>query len=244
MMVDGNNQFDLNTAIRPGAQGVTYDDGLRQHMVGIYNTMAAGLGITGFVAYALYATDLVRFLMTPVTSLVLLAVMLLFMFFGLNPSKMASKTVGQLRFNFYAFSAFLGAMAATWFVIYSGQSIAKVFFITGGMFMAMSLYGNSTKRDLTSMGSFLVMGVIGLIIAMVVNMFLKSGPLQFVISCAGVLIYLGLTAYDTQNIKRMFNANQGAEINAKLAVFGALSLYMNFINLMQFLLSLLGNRNN
>ena len=243
-MVEGNERFNLNTAINPGAEATTYDEGLRQHMVRIYNTMAAGLGITGLVAYALFASGLVRFMMTPIASFALLGAMLLFMFVGLNPNKMAGKTVGALRFNFFAFSALLGAMAATWFVIYSGQSIAKVFFITGAMFMGMSLCGNSTKRDLTSMGSFLVMGVIGLVIAMVVNMFLKSSGLQFVISCAGVLIYLGLTAYDTQNIKRLYNANHGGDMNDKLAVFGALSLYMNFINLMQFLLSLLGNRNN
>ncbi len=225
------------------AAAQSYDVGLRQHMMRVYNTMSMGLGITGLVAYFVANTGLWSFFANPMMSIVMLVGMFGFVLYGFRPSRLQNSSVSALRLTFYSFSAFLGAFFSVYFVAYSGASLARVFFITAGMFLAMSLYGYTTKRDLTGMRSFLIMGVWGLLIAMIVNFFLQSSMLQFVYSVIGVLIYTGLTAYDTQNMKRVYLSMGGNDaMTQKIAVYGALSLYMNFIMLFQFLMNLMNNR--
>lgn len=225
------------------AQEKTHDAGLRQHMIRIYNTMSMGLGITGLVAYTVANTGLWQFFANPMMSIVMFIGMLGFVMYGFRPSRLQDSSVSSLRLTFYTFSAFLGAFFSVYFIMYSGASLARVFFVTSGMFLATSLYGYSTKRDLSGMRSFLMMGVIGLLIAMVVNIFLQSTLLQFVYSAIGVLIYTGLTAYDTQNMKRVYlQSGQDDTMAQKIAVYGALSLYMNFIMLFQFLMNLMSSR--
>jgi FtsH-binding integral membrane protein len=151
-------------------------------------------------------------------------------------------TAASARMAFFAFSAVMGLSLASVFLVFTGASIARTFFITAAMFGATSLYGYTTKRDLSKFGSFLIMGLIGVIIASLVNIFLASSALQFAISIIGVLVFTGLTAYDTQNIKEQYAEEHGSESNSKLAVWGALSLYLNFINIFQLLLNLTGQR--
>ena len=157
--------------------------------------------------------------------------------FGIN-----KLSVPAAQAVFWAFAAIMGVSLSSIFLVYTDASIAKVFFITAATFGAMSLYGYTTKRDLTQMGSFLMMGLIGLIIASVVNIFMQSSMLEFAISAVGVLIFVGLTAYDTQKIKEGYSEAHGAELLAKGAIMGALSLYLDFINLFLMLLRLFGNR--
>lgn len=225
------------------SQTATVDAGLRQHFMTIYQHMAAGLSITGLVSWAVASTPAFyqAIFGGPQAYLVMFAP-LLFMFLGFNQRTIMTKSSGYLAGMFYAFSAVLGLSFASIFMVYTGESIAKVFFITAGMFAATSMYGYTTKADLTKMGSFLMMGVIGLLIAMVVNIFLKSTMMGFIISGIGVVVYTLLIAYDTQNQKAMYSASYGEEANKKTAVMGALSLYINVINLFQFLMMFLGDR--
>jgi FtsH-binding integral membrane protein len=157
--------------------------------------------------------------------------------FGIN--KMSASTA---QLTFWAFAAVMGVSLSTIFVAYTGTSIARVFFITSGAFAALSIYGYSTKRDLTGFGSFLIMGLFGIILASIVNLFLESSALQFMVSVLGVLIFAGLTAYDTQRIKSMYYEGDGHETMTKKSVMGALSLYLDFINMFLMLLHLFGNR--
>ena len=222
----------------------TYDVGLRTHFQSVYNTMAIGLVVTGAVAFFVSRSEaLMQIIFGTPLAFVLMFAPLAFIFLGFNPRAVQRKSATQLRTLFYAFSAVFGVSMATIFLAYTGASVARVFFITAGMFAATSIYGYTTKKDLSGLGGLMVMGAIGLLIAMVVNLFLQSTMLQFVISGIGVLVYTGLVAWDTQNIKETYNASHGQEANSKMAVMGALSLYINFIMLFQFLLSLLGNRN-
>jgi FtsH-binding integral membrane protein len=226
------------------SRAVTYDAGLRAHFQRVYNTMAAGLGVTGLVAYAVANIPALSqaILGSPLYWIAALAP-LAFVFFGFSPRAVRTKSATQLSGLFYLFSAVFGLSMASIFVVYTGTSVARVFFITAGMFAGTSLLAYTTKRDLSSMGSLLFMGVIGLLIAMLVNMVLHSTTLQFVISAVGVLVYTGLIAWDTQNIKETYNGGVDAESNNKMAVMGALSLYINFIMLFQFLMQFMGNRN-
>ncbi len=222
----------------------TYDVGLRTHFQSVYNTMAIGLVVTGAVAFFVSRSEaLMQVIFGTPLAFVLMFAPLAFIFLGFNPRAVQRKSATQLRTLFYAFSAVFGVSMATIFLAYTGASVARVFFITAGMFAATSIYGYTTKKDLSGLGGLMVMGAIGLLIAMVVNLFLQSTMLQFVISGIGVLVYTGLVAWDTQNIKETYSASHGQEANSKMAVMGALSLYINFIMLFQFLLSLLGNRN-
>lgn len=224
-------------------QAATVDAGLRQHFLSIYQHMTAGLTITGIVAWIVASTPvLANTLLTPPLSFVVMLAPLAFIFLGFNGNTIMTKSSGFLVGMFYAFSGVLGLSFATIFLAYTGVSIAKVFFITAGTFAAMSLYGYTTKSDLTKMGSFLMMGVIGLFIAMIVNMFLQSSMMSFIISGIGVVVYTLLIAYDTQNQKAMYSASYGDEANKKTAIMGALSLYINVINLFQFLMMFLGDR--
>ncbi len=217
------------------------DEGLRQHMLRVYNYMLAGLLLTGAVAYFTSTSPEMLYAIFggPQRYLVMLApfAFVLVLSFGIN-----RLSAGTAQMIFWVYAAVMGLSLSTIFIAFTGTSIARVFFITAATFATMSLYGYTTKRDLSQFGSFLFMGLIGIIIAMVVNLFLASSALQFAISVIGVLVFTGLTAYDTQNIKEMYAESNGAEANQKLALMGALSLYLNFVNLFLMLLQLLGNR--
>lgn len=218
-----------------------FDEGLRQHMLRIYNYMGLGLVITGIVAFVVSQTPAlyVPIFQTPLKWVVMLAPLAFVFFFSFRIQTMSAATA---QIAFWAFCAVMGLSLASVFLVFTGTSIARTFFITATMFGAMSLYGYTTKRDLSKFGSFLMMGLIGVVIASVVNIFLGSSALQFAISVIGVFVFVGLTAWDTQNIKEQYAENMDQESQQKLAVFGALSLYLNFVNLFQLLLSLTGQR--
>jgi len=217
-----------------------YDEGLRQHMLRVYNYMFVGLVITGLVAFFGASSGLAAAVYgTPLRWVVMLAPLAFVFILSWNFHKLSFATLQGL---FFAFAALMGLSLMYIFLAYTGASIARVFFITSAMFAATSLYGYTTKKDLSSMGSFMFMGLIGIVIAGLVNIFLQSSALQFAISFIGVIVFVGLTAWDTQRIKEEYAEGYGAEGNGKLAVMGALGLYLNFINLFQFLLHLLGNR--
>ncbi|PCH99311.1 MAG: hypothetical protein COB76_06025 [Alphaproteobacteria bacterium] len=234
------NQFKTQTQT---ASTTTYDAGLRDHFRNVYNVMCLGLFVTGAVAYGIanWPAAISLLFGTPLKWVVMLAPMA-FIFFGFTRNAVMKKTAGQLKTLFVLFSATFGLSLSTIFLAYTGADIARAFFITSGTFAAMSVWGYTTKRDLSALGSFLIMGVIGLIIAMVVNIFLQSTMMDFIISSIGVLIYTLMTAYDTQNIKASYSASHGDDANQKMAVMGALGLYINFIMLLQFILSLVSGR--
>src|ERR687892_1832364 len=217
------------------------DEGLRSYMLSVYNYMGLGLAITGVVAFLVAATPAlyVPIFTTPLKWVVMLAP-LGFVFF--LSAKIQTMSVSAAQMTFWAFAAVMGLSMASIFLVFTGASIARVFFITAAMFGSMSLYGYVTKRDLSGWGSFLFMGLIGIIIAMVVNIFLASAALQFAISVIGVLVFVGLTAYDTQRIKEMYYELDASDVMAKKAIMGALSLYLDFINLFIMLLQLFGNQ--
>ena len=216
-----------------------YDEHLRQFMLALYNYTAIGLGITGVVAYLTYASGLM-FAMGGLMWLFVFAPLGMILYYGFAGQNWSFESTR----NFYwIFTVVMGVSMSTIFAVYTAVSIAKVFFITSATFAAASLYGYTTKKDLSGMASFLLVGLIGIIIAMVVNIFLQSSAVEFAISIIGVLIFTGLTAWDTQNAKTTFLSGRlGTEDLAKFAINTALSLYLNFINLFQMLLSLLGNR--
>ena len=243
-------EFDRPTiAARPGTAAVI-DEGLRAYMLKVYNYMGLGLVVTGLVAYfansfavtadgtALTAWGNLIY-NSPLMWVIVFAPLAFVMVLSFGINKLS---VATAQLVFWAFAAVMGLSLSSIFMVYTDASIAKVFFITAATFGAMSLWGYTTKRDLTGMGSFLFMGLIGLIIAMIVNIFLASSALEFAISAVGVLIFVGLTAYDTQKIKESYHASFGADVLAKGAIMGALSLYLDFINLFMMLLRLFGNR--
>jgi FtsH-binding integral membrane protein len=238
-------EFDRPTIAARAGTAAAIDEGLRSYMLRVYNYMGIGLAVTGLVAYffnqwamsseavfnAVYGSPLMWVIaLSPLAFVLVLS-------FGIQ-----KMSVGAAQLTFWAFATVMGLSLSSIFSVYTDASIAKVFFITAATFGAMSLYGYTTKRDLTGMGNFLFMGLIGLIIAMVVNIFLQSTMLEFAISAIGVLIFVGLTAYDTQKIKESYSASYGADALAKGAIMGALSLYLDFINLFLMLLRLFGNR--
>lgn len=224
-------------------QATTYDAGLRQHMVRVYNTVAAGLAISGVTAYAISTVPaLYTFFMNPIVSIAMMIGLIAFLMVGMSPAKAMNQSVGTLQGKYYLFTAVLGASLSYIFVAYTDTSIIRVFFITAATFAGTSLLGYTTKRDLTGMGSFLMMGVIGIILASVVNFFLKSSGLHFAISIIGVLVFTGLIAFESQQAKRIYSSGNDDATNHKMAIFSALSLYISFINLFQFLLSLMGSR--
>lgn len=223
--------------------GTAIDRGLQAHMQKVYNVMAIGLVVTGLVAYVTAHTPgLFNVIHGTWMGLIVMLAPLGIIFFGLTPSKVARMSVGAVNGLYYALTALIGLSLSYVFVAYTGDSVARVFFIAAGMFAATSIYGYTTKKDLSSMGSLMIMGVIGIIIASIVNIFLQSAMMQFVISVIGVIAFTGLTAWDTQRIKETYHAALGQSEAVKLATMGALSLYLDFINLFQFLLHLLGNR--
>lgn len=218
-----------------------YDEGLRQQMLRVYNYMTAGLGISGLIAFLTSTSPALMNAIfgTPLQWVVMLAP-LGFVFF--LSFKIQDISASKAQTIFWAFCAVMGVSISWIFMIYTGGSIVKVFFISSGMFAATSLYGYTTKKDLASMGSFMMMGLFGIIIASIVNLFMKSSGLDFAISLLGVVIFIGLTAWDTQRIKEMYNESYGSEANEKVAIMGALTLYLNFLNMFLFLLRLLGDR--
>ncbi|NQV20517.1 MAG: Bax inhibitor-1/YccA family protein [Rhodospirillales bacterium] len=237
MATNTEKQFST-TATRAGAD---IDEGLRAYMLQVYNYMASGLLLTGIVAYAAASSDAVMGAIygTPLQWVVMLAPLGFVIFLSARIHKMSFSTA---QTTYWIYAGVMGLSLAYIFLVYTGASVARVFFITAGTFGAMSLYGYTTKRDLTKFGSFLFMGLIGIIIASVVNIFLQSTMMHFVISVIGVLVFVGLTAYDTQNIKEVYYEHDSSEVAGKKAIMGALRLYLDFINLFILLLQLFGDR--
>jgi FtsH-binding integral membrane protein len=223
------------------AEAAQIDVGLRQYMLRVYNYMASGLALTGIIALLVASSPTLSQAIfgTPLKWVVMLAPIGLVFFLGAKIETMQSSTASAL---FWVYSALMGASLASILLVFTGESVARTFFITAAAFGGLSLYGYTTKKDLSGFGSFLIMGVIGLIIASVVNIFLQSSMMQFVISAAGVLIFAGLTAYDTQKIKEMYWEGHDSETSSKMAIMGALNLYMDFINLFIFMMQFLGVR--
>ena len=220
--------------------GVKYDQGLRDYMISVYNQMSAGLAISGIIAYTISSVPALTalFLGGPQAWFFLLAPLGLVFWLSW---KINTLSVSAARTAFYAYAALMGVSLSTLFIVYQLGSIFQVFLITSVMFLATSLYGYTTKRDLTGIGSFLIMGLIGLIVASIVNLFMQSSALTFAISCIGVLIFTGLTAYDTQKIKEIYHQTSGDD-RAKAGIMGALNLYLDFVNLMIYMLQLIGQR--
>ena len=236
------NTPDLGYRMGAGARaGAVYDEGLRSHMLRVYNYMGIGLVVTGIVAMVVASTPAlyVPIFSSPLKWVVMLAPLA---FVLLLSFKMQTMSAASAQTMFWAFCAVMGLSLASVFLVFTGTSIARTFFITATMFGATSLYGYTTKRDLTQFSSFMIMGLIGVVIASVVNIFLGSTALQFAISVIGIAVFVGLTAWDTQTIKEQYAENFDAESQQKLAVFGALSLYLNFVNIFQLLLNFTGER--
>jgi uncharacterized protein len=250
------SDFNRNPAVRGGFgadRAAAIDAGLRAYMIRVYNYMAIGVALTGLVAWftfsaavtegaggALALTSFGQAVFgSPLKWVLMLAPIAMVFFISFRIDRLEA---GTARMLFFAFAALMGLSMSVIFLVFTQTSITRVFFISAATFGALSLYGYTTKRDLSAMGSFLFMGLIGIIIASLVNIFLASTMMQFIISVVGVLVFAGLTAYDTQKIKEMFDPMDDGSIAGKKAVMGALSLYLDFINLFQMLLQLLGDR--
>jgi FtsH-binding integral membrane protein len=246
-MADYNSPAYRSQAAAAGA----YDVGLRAYMLRVYNYMLIGLVLTGATAWVTATVPEVRDLFFQVNEstgrlglsvlgwVALLAPLGLVFFLSWRINSMS---LPMARGTFFTYAGVVGISLAPVLLLYTGASVAEVFFITAGMFGAMSLWGYTTSRDLTGMGSFLIMGLFGIIIASLVNMFLQSAMIQWVVSIIGVVIFTGLTAYDTQAIKEMYVANDDGTVSGRKAIFGALRLYLDFINLFLMLLRLMGSR--
>ena len=249
-----NKQNILNKVKAATQTTVVMDEGLRAYMLKVYNYMASGVLLTGIIALISFNISVVTDASGAIVSftefgntlffsgfkwLVMLAPLgiVFYMSFGIK-----RMSVAKAQTVFWIFAALMGLSISWILMVYTGKSVARVFFITSATFGAMSLYGYTTKRDLTKLGSFLMMGLIGIIIASLVNIFMKSSMMYFVISILGVLIFVGLTAYDTRKIKNMYVASDSGELIGKKAVMGALTLYLDFINLFIMLLRLFGQR--
>ena len=223
-----------------GGARVDIDVGLRDYMLRVYNYMASGLALTGIVAYVAASSGFYASIAhTPLIWVVMLAPLGLVLWLSFGIERMQASTAQAL---FWLYSGLMGLSLASVFLVFTGESVARVFFITAGTFAAMSLYGYTTRRDLSQFGSFLMMGLIGIILASLVNIFLASSALQFAISVIGVVVFVGLTAWDTQRIKEMYVEYDDGQIAGKKAIMGALTLYLDFINLFMMLIQLLGVR--
>ena len=249
------NKQNIFNKVKTATQStVVMDEGLRAYMLKVYNYMATGILMTGIIALLTFKMSVVTdssgsivgltqvgnaIYMSGLKWLVMLAPLgiVFYMSFGINKMSAA-----KAQTTFWIFAALMGLSLSSILLVYTGMSITRVFFICSATFGAMSIYGYTTKRDLTKLGSFLMMGLIGIIIASIVNIFMKSSMMYFVISILGVLIFVGLTAYDTQKIKNMYAASDTGELMGKKAVMGALTLYLDFINLFIMLLRLFGQR--
>jgi FtsH-binding integral membrane protein len=232
-------------AAAAGVPSVTRDAGLRSYMLSVYNYMASGVLLTGIIAllFAPYAGAVLRSAdgrsMSGLGWIVTLSPLAFVFAMSFGANRMKTST---LQLLFWGFAAVMGLSMSTLFLVFTGVSIAQTFFATSAAYLGLSVYGYTTKRDLSGLGTFLVMGVVGLLVAMLINLFLHSSAMALAISAIGVLLFAGLTAYDTQRIKSMYFYVQGTEMLGKTVVLGALSLYLDFINMFQFLLSFMGNR--
>jgi uncharacterized protein len=247
----GRNYSAARSGVDAG-RAIAIDEGLRAYMIRVYNYMAMGVALTGVVSWLTFNAAVTeaagRLVLTPFGQMIFSGPAVLVLFLGTlglvfaiswRIGSMAPSTAFGL---FMLYAALLGLMLSSIFLTYTGASITRVFFISAASFGALSLYGYTTQRDLSPIGSFMIMGLIGLIIASLVNIFLKSTGLDFVISAAGVLIFAGLTAWDTQRIKEMYDPMEDGTVVGRKAVMGALSLYLDFINLFLFMLRFLGDR--
>ncbi|MEO5577601.1 MAG: Bax inhibitor-1/YccA family protein [Sphingomicrobium sp.] len=244
------NQFDprqvsgnvggVDPAIAVGVPRAARDAGLRSYMLSVYNYMASGVLLTGIIALLFANSGMAAQVMaTPLRWVIMLAPLafVMVMSFGIN-----RLSTGTLQLLFWAFATAMGLSMSTIFLVYTGTSIAQTFFAVSAAFMGLSLYGYTTKKDLSGIGTFLIMGVVGLLVAMVINIFLRSPAMQMAISAIGVLLFAGLTAYDTQKIKSMYAHVAGTDMMGKTVIMGALNLYLDFINMFTFLLSFMGDR--
>lgn len=243
-----NNPFNRN-ADTSSVERLGMDAGLRSHMQSVYNYMGLGVGLTGLVSWFIAQTPaLYAMFFDPLThhpsllGMIAIFAPLAFIFFFSLAAQRAS--LASLQGMFWLYCALMGLSLANIFAYFTGESIARTFFIVAAMFGATSIWGYTTKSDLSKMGSFMMMGLIGIIIAGLVNMFLHSAMLHFVSSIIAVVVFTGLTAWDVQRIKDNYAESNGSEANGKMAVFGALSLYMNFVNLFLQMLQFMGNRRN
>ena len=241
------NQYDPRTrttgfdpAVSVGVPRAARDAGLRSYMLSVYNYMASGVLLTGIVAMLFASSGFAaQVLSTPLRWLIIFAPLgfVMVMSFGVN-----RLSTGTLQALFWAFATVMGLSMSSIFLVFTGVSIAQTFFATAAAYLALSLYGYTTKRDLSGLGTFLIMGVVGLLVAMIVNLFLQSSAMALAISAIGVLLFAGLTAYDTQRIKSMYAYVAGSDMLGKVVIMGALSLYLDFINMFTFLLNFMGSR--
>jgi FtsH-binding integral membrane protein len=228
-------------ATAAGTRDVAFDAGLRSYMLSVYNYMASGVLLTGIVAMLFASSGMAEqvFRAGALRWIIMLAPLgfVMVLSFGIN-----RLSTGAAQALFWAFAAVMGLSMSTIFLVYTGASIATTFFATAAAFVSLSLWGYTTKKDLSALGTFLIMGVVGLLVAMLINLFLQSSMMSLVISGIGVLLFAGLTAYDTQKIKSMYFHVQGTDFVGKSVVMGALTLYLDFVNMFTFLLNFLGNR--
>ena len=223
-----------------GARADAYDAGLRSYMLSVYNYMASGVLLTGIVAYAFASwSGMPAVLNSPLRWVIMLAPLGFVFALSFGVTRMKTSTVQAL---YWAFAVMMGLSLSSIFLVFTQASIATTFFATSAAFAGLSLYGYTTKRDLSAFGTFLIMGVVGLIVASLINLFVQSSGLQLVISFVGVLLFAGLTAYDTQKIKSIYYQVAGTDFVGKSVVMGALSLYLDFVNMFTFLLQLMGDR--
>ena len=241
------NQFDprtrttgMNPAVSVGVPRATRDAGLRSYMLSVYNYMTSGILLTGIVALAFASSGFAAQVMaTPLAWVIMLSPLAIVFAMSLGANRMQTST---LQILFWSFATLMGLSMSTIFLVFTGVSIAQTFFAVAAAFAGLSLWGYTTKKDLSGWGTFLIMGVIGLLVAMVINIVLQSTAMHFAISAIGVLLFAGLTAYDTQRIKSMYYHVAGTDMMGKVVIMGALSLYLDFINMFQFLLSFMGSR--
>ncbi len=238
MSYDSNNRWSASTNTAIPQVGI--DVGLRNYMLRVYNYMAGGLALTGVVAYFAAASGIyAQIAQTPLIWVVVFAPVARVFILSIRNKNIIH---GAAQATFWGFAGLMGLSLSYIFLVYTGASIAQVFFITAATFLAMSLWGYTTKSDLSRFGSFLMMGLFGIIIASLVNFFFHSAAVQFAISIIGVVVFTGLTAWDTQRIKEMYWEGDGAVVAGKKAIMGALALYLDFLNLFMMLLQLMGNR--
>jgi uncharacterized protein len=223
-----------------GARQAAYDAGLRSYMLSVYNYMASGVLLTGIVALLFASSGMAaQVLGTPLKWLIMLAPLAFVMVLSFGINRLSTGTAQAL---FWAFAVVMGLSMSSIFLVFTGTSIAQTFFATAAAFAGLSLWGYTTKKDLSGLGTFLVMGVVGILVAMIINIFLQSSALAFAISAIGVLLFAGLTAYDTQRIKSMYAYVAGTDMMGKTVIMGALSLYLDFVNMFTFLLNFMGSR--
>jgi FtsH-binding integral membrane protein len=241
------NQFDPRTttggfdpAVSVGVPRAARDAGLRSYMLKVYNYMASAVALTGIVAMLFAGSGFAaQVMVTPLRWLIILSPLAIVFAMSFGVNRMKESTLQAL---FWSFAVLMGLSMSTVFLVFTGVSIAQTFFAVMASFLGLSLWGYTTKKDLSGFGTFLIMGVVGLLVAMIINIFLQSTAMHLAISAIGVLLFAGLTAYDTQKIKSMYAYVAGTDMMGKTVIMGALTLYLDFINMFQFLLSFMGDR--